>query len=52
MNFEDYLRLVKIIIMFGEELNWLNGREQANRESRRSLLREGKNEEYWKCVKQ
>ena len=27
LNFEDYKRIVKIMIMFGEELNWLNGKE-------------------------
>ena len=27
LNFEDYKRIVKIMIMFGEELNWLNEKE-------------------------
>ena len=37
--------------MFGEELNWLNEKEQKNRKQRRSLLAEEKMEEYWDCIK-
>ena len=51
LNFEDYKRIVKIMIMFGEELNWLNEKEQKNRRERRSLLAEEKMEEYWECIK-
>ena len=52
LNFEDYKRLVKIMIMFGEELNWLNGKEQKNREVRRALMAAEKMDEYWNCIKQ
>ena len=38
--------------MFGEELNWLNGKEQNNREERRALMAAEKMDEYWNCIKQ
>ena len=51
MTIVDYQKVIQTIVKFGEELNWLDGKEQENREARRAILAGGNMDEYWECVK-
>lgn len=51
LNFEDYKKVIKTMIMFGEELLWLDDKELHDREARRAILAAGNHmDDYWSCI--
>ena len=39
-----------MLVKFGEEMNWIGGKELKNREERRAILATGKKQDYWACL--
>ena len=51
MTFDDFKKLIKTMIIFGEELGWLDDKKQQDRENRRAILEGGNMADYWSCLK-
>ena len=51
MTLVDFYKVIRTIVKFGEEMNWLDGKEKENREARRAILVGGDMDQYWACLR-